>query len=168
MWRYSRLHISHLVTSLKFVISITARHLRQIWQPLCVGVIIPGIVCKKSILLPGDDPCIYQDGESLVMVPINHQTSGAVDHVLTYWDRDKMAAIFQTFFKCIFLLKMYDFRITFHRILLRRVQLTIFQHWLRLWLGAGQATSQYLSQRRLINWRIYVSLSINEPEYNGN
>ena len=39
-----------------------------------------------------------------------------------------------------------------------RVQLTIFQHWFRKWLGDGQATSHYLNQRWLFNWLIYASL----------
>ena len=42
-----------------------------------------------------------------------------------------------------------------------RVQLTIFQHWFRLWLGAVQATSHYLSQWWLVYWRIYASLGLN-------
>ena len=66
---------------------------------------------------------------------------------LTHWGRDKMAAIFQTIFSNAFSwMKMYKFRLRFHWSLFPRVQLTIFQHWFRWWLGAGQATSHYLNQ----------------------
>ena len=37
-----------------------------------------------------------------------------------------------------------------------KFELTIFQHWFRYWLGADQATSHYLNQRRLVYWRIYA------------
>ena len=59
----------------------------------------------------------------------------------------KMAAIFQTTISNAFsLIRMYKFRLIFHWSLLPRVQLTIFQHWFRWWLGAVQATSHYLNQ----------------------
>ena len=41
-------------------------------------------------------------------------------------------------------------------------ELTIFQLWFRLWLGADQATSHYLNQWWLVYWRIYASLGLNE------
>ena len=41
---------------------------------------------------------------------------------------------------------MCEFRLKFHWSLFLRVQLTIFQHWFRQWLGAEQATSHYLNQ----------------------
>ena len=41
-------------------------------------------------------------------------------------------------------------------------QLIIFQHWLRWWLGAGQATSHYLNQWWLAYWSIYASLCVNK------
>ena len=48
---------------------------------------------------------------------------------LTHWGRDKMAAISQTTFSKAFLwMKMYKFRLRFHRGLFPRVQLTISQH----------------------------------------
>ena len=68
-------------------------------------------------------------------------------HWLTHWGRDKMVAIFQTTFSNAFSwMKMFKFRLKFHWSLFPRVQLTIFQHWFRWWLGAGQATSHYLKQ----------------------
>ena len=42
------------------------------------------------------------------------------------------------------------------------VQLTIFQHWFRYWLGTVQATSHYLNQCWLDYRRIYTSLGLNE------
>ena len=44
-------------------------------------------------------------------------------------------------FKCIFLMKMHEFRFKFHWSLL-----TMCQHWFRLWLCTEQATSHYLNQ----------------------
>ena len=43
----------------------------------------------------------------------------------------------------------------------QKVHLTILQHWLRLCLGANQATSPYLNQCWLIYWHIYASLGPN-------
>ena len=61
---------------------------------------------------------------------------------LTHWGRDKMDAISQKTFSSAFSwMKMYQLRLKFHCSLFLRVQLTIFQHWLRKWLGAVQATS---------------------------
>ena len=83
--------------------------------------------------------------------------------VLTHWGRDKMAAIFQTTFPNAFSwMKMFKFRLRFHWSLFPRVQLTVFQHWFRKWLGAGQATSHYLDQWWLIYWRMYASLGLIE------
>ena len=82
---------------------------------------------------------------------------------LTYWGRVKMAVVFQTTFSNAFSwMKMYEFQLKFHWILFPRVQLTIFQHWFRQWLGAGQATSHYLNQWWLVYWCIYESLCLNE------
>ena len=81
-----------------------------------------------------------------------------------------MADISQTTFSNAFSwMKMYEFRLRFHWRLLPRVQLTILQHWFRLWLGADQATSHCLNQCWLAYWRIYASLGLNgliiEHEY---
>ena len=59
-------------------------------------------------------------------------------------------------------IKMCEFRLCFHCSLLLRFQLTLSQHWFRLWLGAGQATSYYLNQWWLVYWRIYASPGSNE------
>ena len=82
---------------------------------------------------------------------------------LTHLGRDKMDAISQTItssaFSC---MKIFEFLLKFHWSLLVRVQLTIFDHWFRLWLGAVQATSNYLNQWWLVSWRIYAPLGLNE------
>ena len=57
---------------------------------------------------------------------------------------------------------MFELRSKFHWSLFLRVQLTISQHWFRLWLGADQATSHYLNQWWLDYRRIYASLNLNE------
>ena len=41
---------------------------------------------------------------------------------------------------------MYAFQLGFHWSLFLWVQLTIYQHWFRLWLGAKEATSHFLNQ----------------------
>ena len=75
----------------------------------------------------------------------------------------QMDAISQTTFSNAFsLMKMFEFQLKFHWSLFPRVQLTIFHHWFRSWLGADQATSHYLNQWWLVYWRIYASLGLNE------
>ena len=74
-----------------------------------------------------------------------------------------MAAIFQTTFSNAFSwMTMLEFRLRFDWSLFPRVQLSIFQHWFRYWLGADQATSHYLNQWWLFYRRIYASLGLNE------
>ena len=65
-------------------------------------------------------------------------------------------------FTRIFLNEVLEFRLNFHWSLFMRVQLTLFQHWFRWWLGAGQATSHYLNQWWIVHWRINASLGLNE------
>ena len=80
--------------------------------------------------------------------------------------RDKMADISQTtFWNAFSWMKICKFRLRFHWRLFLRVQLTIFQHWFRKWLGAYQATSHYLNQWWLVYRRIYASISLNELRY---
>ena len=59
-------------------------------------------------------------------------------------------------------MKTFEFRLKFHWSLFLRVQLTIFRHQSRWWLGAVQATSHYLNQWWLVYRRIYASLGLNE------
>ena len=82
---------------------------------------------------------------------------------LTHWGRDKMDAVSQTTFSNAFSwMKMYEFRLRLHWSLFLRFELTIFKHWFRWWLGAGQATSHYLNQWWLVYRRIFASLGLNE------
>ena len=82
---------------------------------------------------------------------------------LTHWDRDKLDAISQTTFSSEFYwTKIFGLRFKINWSLFLRVQLTIFQHWFRYWLGAVQATSHYLNQCSLVYRRIYASLGLNE------
>ena len=86
-----------------------------------------------------------------------------VQYVLPHWDREKIAAISQTAFSNVFSgMKMYEFILIFHWNLFLRAQLTIFKHWFRWRLSAGQATIHYMKQWRLNYWRIYPSFSLNE------
>ena len=57
---------------------------------------------------------------------------------------------------------MLEFRLRLHWSLFLMFELTILQHWFRLWLGADQVTSHYLNQWWLVYWRIYASLRLNE------
>ena len=83
--------------------------------------------------------------------------------LLTHWGRGKIDAISQTTFSSAFSwMKIFAFRLKFHWSLFLRVQLSIFQHWFRWWLGAVQATSHYLNQWWLVYRRIYASLGLNE------
>ena len=53
-------------------------------------------------------------------------------------------------------------KLRFHWSLFLMVQLTIFQHWFRWWLGTDWVTSHCLNQWWLIYWRIYASFGLNE------
>ena len=82
---------------------------------------------------------------------------------LTHWGRDEMDAISQTTFSNVFSwMKSFEFRLKFHWSLFLRVQLTIFQHWFRWWLGADQATSHCLNQWWFNYWRTYASFGLDE------
>ena len=65
-------------------------------------------------------------------------------------------------FKCIFLNENVWIPIKFHWNLFLRVQLTIFQYWLRWWLGAFQVTSYYLNQWLLVHRCTYAPPGFNE------
>ena len=59
-------------------------------------------------------------------------------------------------------MEMYKFWLCFPWNLFLWVQLTIFQHWIRYWLGVFQATSYYLIPHWLVCQHIYESLGLNE------
>ena len=84
-------------------------------------------------------------------------------HVLTHWGHDKMASDFLTTNSNAFSwMKIYKCWLGFHLILFPRVQLIIFQHWFRWWLGADQATSHYLNQ-----WwsTLLMHICITQPQW---
>ena len=86
--------------------------------------------------------------------------------LLTHWGRDKMDAISQTTFLRVFSsMKIVIFWLNFHWNMFARVQLTIIQHWFRLWLGADQAISHYPNQWLLHYRRLYGSLGLNELKH---
>ena len=64
----------------------------------------------------------------------NHKCTAShyMINLLTHWDRDKMADIFQTIFSNVFSsIKMFEFRLRFHWNLFLRFELTISQHGFR-------------------------------------
>ena len=64
----------------------------------------------------------------------------------THWGWFQMAAISQkTFSHAFSWMKMYEFQLTFHWCLFLMVELMIFWHWFRYWLGTDQVTSHYLN-----------------------
>ena len=66
---------------------------------------------------------------------------------LTHWGQNKMANNLQTTFSNeSSWMKMLELLFKCHCNLFPRVQLTIYQHLFRQWLGAEQATSYYLKQ----------------------
>ena len=64
-------------------------------------------------------------------------------------------------FKCIFWMKIYEFRLRFHWNVSLRVQLTLFQHWIN-WLVTDQSTIHYLNQWWLDYWCINTPFDLNE------
>ena len=59
-------------------------------------------------------------------------------------------------------MKIYEFQLSFPLSLFLNIQLTIFEHHFRKWLGANQAASHYLKQWWLGYWQTYALLSLNE------
>ena len=69
-----------------------------------------------------------------------------------------------TFFKCLFL---FEFKFKFHWSVFPSIQLTIWQHWFRKWLGAEQVTSLIWTNDGLGCRRRYVSLGFEEVKENS-
>ena len=90
-------------------------------------------------------------------------------NVLTYWGRDKMAAILQTIFSNAFSwVKIYEFRSIFHWNLFLLVQSTMFQHLFRKWPGDKPFSEQmmiglskriYATQPQWVTWRFTCTFS---------
>ena len=58
----------------------------------------------------------------------------------------EMFPFHRRWFLCFLWKKIYKFRSVFHWSLFPMVQLTIFQLWLKQWIGSGQVTSYYVNQ----------------------
>ena len=126
----------------------------------------------KVVCLWCDGPVCCTNNDEIYTVEWQQRNNWLINYLhrkwwsrlcLTHWGRDKMAAISQTTLSIAFsLMKMVEFSLKFHWSLFIRVQLTIFQHWFRWWLGADQATIHYLKQWWLDYRRIYASVSLNE------
>ena len=95
---------------------------------------------------------------------------GSLMHICITWPQwvntlrpRQNSAISQTTFSSAFSwMKILEFRLKFHWRLFLRVELTIFQHWFRWWLGAVQATSYYLNRWWLAYRCIHASLGLDE------
>ena len=127
------------------------------------------VICEYSSFRIGSDICLPWSERMPICSYIVFISCRRSVQTLTHWGRDKMAAIFQTILSNhFFRMKMFEFRLRFHWNLFPGPQFTIFNHWSRQWLGAGQATSHYLNQWWLVYWRIYTSLGLNELSCNWN
>ena len=68
---------------------------------------------------------------------------------------------FQILFSCMkIVVHIFEFKFFWHLCL--SVQLTVSQHWFRLWLGTKQVTSHYRNQYGLGYLSIYMSLSFDD------
>ena len=109
------------------------------------------ILFTVASLVLGD----YHFVQDILIYP-RHSTN-----TLTHWGWDKMAATSGMIFSNAFSwMKMYEFWFKFHWSLFPMLQLTIFQYWLRQWLGTNQVTSHHLNQWWLDYWHIYVSIGL--------
>ena len=66
-----------------------------------------------------------------------------------------------TIWNAFYWMKMYKLWLRFHWSFFPGVQLTIFQHWFRKWLGVKEVTSHYLNQWWLVYWCL-DALCLNE------
>ena len=85
---------------------------------------------------------------------------------LTHSNQDKLAAIFHTINSNTFsLMMMYEICLSFHWSLFLKLEITVFQHWLRKYLDPGQLTSHYLNQ-----WwaNILTHTYITQPQWFNN
>ena len=79
----------------------------------------------------------------------------------THWGGDKVVAISQTIFKCIFLNETVLISLKILLKLLPEIRIDNILALVQMMLSADQATSHYLNQWWLIHWHIYVLLSLN-------
>ena len=130
-----------------------------------------------NVTLPYLDSCancgilVISSPRDIQTNPTMKMCSNALSYTLTHWGRDKMNAISQTTYSNAFSSrKIFELRLNFHLILFPRVQLIIqlliFQHGFRWWLGAAQATNHYLNQWWFVYRRIYATLGLDELSTN--
>ena len=162
----------------EFKITVTSSRCQWVKKSLHNAILYN--LCNKNITYTNDDHdhwgFIASLGHNELKISIStfHVYTTNIKHLhsnvqsthlweLTHWGPDKLAAVSQTTVSnALYWMKMYEFRLRFHWHLFLRVQLRIFQHWFRSWLGADQATSHDLNQWWLVYWRIYASLGLNE------
>ena len=104
----------------------------------------------------------YDCLEELLSICLCSESQSHEDRLHTLRSRQNGHQFPNDNFKCIFLNENIQIAFKISLKFVPRVQLTIFQHWFRLWLRAGQATGHDLNQWWLIYRRIYMSLSLNE------
>ena len=148
---------SHYLNQCSLIISEGSRHLHEAnftgnahdiypwyefenYQIKTTAISPRGQWVKEDILISlinimaADDMVTLEARASAVMI-LTWFTLNNTSHQLyrlTHWGRDKMAAVSQTTLSNSFSwMKMLEFRLRFHWSLFLRVQLTIFQHWLR-------------------------------------
>ena len=130
-------------------------------EPILTYQVRPGGIHLRAISQEMLKVYIFDMNLEITNLSLHLHLPGANE--LTHWGRDKMAAILQTTYSNAFSwMKMYKFWLRFHWNFFPRVQITIFHHCFRWWLGAGQAPSHYLKQWWLVDWRINASLVLNE------
>ena len=110
-----------------------------------------------------DDIHVYFRVYQMMYGNISKEWMDVYSLALTHWGRDKTDAILLTTFSNVLSwMKALKFLLKFHWSLFPRVQLTIFQHWFRKWIGAVQATSYYLNQ-----WcpKLPMCICITQPQW---
>ena len=125
---------------------LCSMHIFRVWVPFCVYIwtgsewlenqkFVLWCMWYKFLLKPPPDWDIWVISnlqldflfESSYTLPRKHHTV-----TLTHWGWDKVNIISQTTFSSAFSwMKMYELGLKFHWSLFLRVQLTIFQHWVR-------------------------------------
>ena len=96
-----------------------------------------------------DDTCIALHTSTICILSCSSEYIFELQEItsLTHLTPDKMAAISQTTCSNIFSwMKISEFQIEYYWNMFLGVSLTTWKHWFKSWLGAVQATNQYLNQ----------------------
>ena len=130
-------------------------------------VLLSSLICTDNSFFSSLICCMLPVCILLWFVSNKHFLKLKLKVEVSHWGWDKMAAILQTAVLNVFSwMKMYKSQLKFHWSSFIEVLLTIFQHWLRQWLGTYQATSHYLNHWLLVYCPIYASLGLNELSWN--